>query len=68
LATKAEYIARDHELGVLYRALLAAEHAAELAGWDGLAKTLRKRRRRVFIAQVMLAAGTKKEAKSSAGR
>jgi hypothetical protein len=58
VATRQEYLARDQELGVLYRTLLAAEHAAEMAGWNGLARMLRKRRRRVFIAQVMLAART----------
>jgi hypothetical protein len=50
-----EYAARDHELGLLSLALLGAEHAAELAAWFGLARMLRRRRRRVFVAQVMLA-------------
>lgn len=49
-----EFRARDRALGILYGTILAAEHAAEMAGWLGLSRRLRKHRRRVFVAQVML--------------
>jgi hypothetical protein len=57
LMEDSEYAARDFDLGRLYKALHVAESAAELAGWAALARTLRRKRRRVFIAQVLLHRG-----------